>query len=343
MRSRPEVLDRDGERALATALGHLAVAPEPSDEAQRGRDWLVDGRPIRLAVHGATLVDAGRVRPITGRATPVGAVPVVVGDRILRDARPLLDAAGWSWLDRRGHLHLRAPGILIDTEIDPVPRERPRQRPSEVLASRGSQEVAIALLRDPSMVPGIRDMARVTGFAPSTISRAHAALRDAGLVHRDGRPVLPDLFWALAEHWLPDWIALATPIRPDDPDLDDMGANLADLDSDGWAVGDTRGALAWRAPIVASADAPPAIYLPDRRTLDRVIGRWGRASGEAPAIVGRVAVAPSPAVVGHRFRRSGESWPVVHPLFVALDLAADRARGHQVLDEWEPTETPRVW
>jgi hypothetical protein len=343
MRSSAEVLDREGERALADALDDLAMPLQPSSGTESVRDWVVDGHPVRLAVHGATVIDAARVAPVTERTTPADAIPVVVGDRILSAARPLLNRAGWSWLDRRGHLHLRAPGVLIDTEIDPLPRERPRRRPSDVLDSRGSQEVAITLLLDPAERLGVRDMARRTGFAPSTISRSQTALRDAGLVHRDGRPVIPDLFWALAEHWLPDWIALATPMSSADPGLDELGAHLTDLTVDGWAVGDTRGALAWRAPIVASADAAAAIYLPDRVTLDRVIDRWGRASGERPTIVGRVAVVPSAAVARRRFRRAGEPWPVVHPLFVALDLAADRARGHQILDEWEPTETPHVW
>ena len=33
---------------------------------------------------------------------------------------------------------------------------------------------------------------------------------------------------------------------------------------------------------------------------------------------------------------------VAHPLFVALDLAQDRARGREILDVWRPTEVRRV-
>jgi hypothetical protein len=54
-------------------------------------------------------------------------------------------------------------------------------------------------------------------------------------------------------------------------------------------------------------------------------------------------VAPVRSAVAHRFQRRGEPWPVVHPLVVALDLAADRSRGHQILDEWTPEEALRVW
>jgi len=59
--------------------------------------------------------------------------------------------------------------------------------------------------------------------------------------------------------------------------------------------------------------------------------------------VDRIAIAPVPSVVGHRFVRPSEAWPVVHPVVAALDLAADRARGHQILDEWTPEEQRRVW
>jgi hypothetical protein len=36
-----------------------------------------------------------------------------------------------------------------------------------------------------------------------------------------------------------------------------------------------------------------------------------------------------------------QRWPLAHPVAVALDLAQDRARGREILDDWSPPE--RVW
>src|SRR5207245_47286 len=62
-----------------------------------------------------------RARGLLEREHPhSGEVPLVVADRITADARTLLDEAGWSWLDRRGRLHLRAPGVRVDADLDVV-------------------------------------------------------------------------------------------------------------------------------------------------------------------------------------------------------------------------------
>jgi hypothetical protein len=47
----------------------------------------------------------------------------------------------------------------------------------------------------------------------------------------------------------------------------------------------------------------------------------------------------SPATVEPRFL------PTTHPLFLALELAQDAARGREILDQWTPVdpEIHRVW
>lgn len=45
-----------------------------------------------------------------------------------------------------------------------------------------------------------------------------------------------------------------------------------------------------------------------------------------------------------RLSRRCDAWPVVHPLFVALDLSLDRARGVEILRDWTPPAPfERVW
>lgn len=341
MRTSAETLQQDAVDALVRAGRQLDLAMELGDEPTAFAIE-IDGRRLPIDVHGATLLDGPRAEKLAARPTPARTTPLVVGDKILRDARSRLEAGGWSWLDRRGRLHLRARGTLIDVEVEPDPRRGPARRPDAALASRGGQELAVALLLSPDDPPGVRQVARQSGLAPSTISRVGKELRAAGLVRADGRPVTPDLFWALAVHWAPDWVEIDQPMSPSDPQLTDLGANLRDLDQPGFAVSDTRGALAWGAPVVASADAAPSIYVPDRSTRDRVLTDRGRAPS-SPTGAGWIAIAPVRSVTVPRFARRGEPWPVVHPLVVALDLATDRSRGHQILDEWDPEDTTRVW
>ena len=94
--------------------------------------------------------------------------------------------------------------------------------------------------------------------------------------------------------------------------------------------------------MVASADGALSLYVPDHATFDHIAELVGTAEhplgGED-----RIAVAPVPSVVTRRFARPGEPWPVVHPIIAALDLATDRARGHQILDEWDPEDGSRAW
>ena len=61
-----------------------------------------------------------------------------------------------------------------------------------------------------------------------------------------------------------------------------------------------------------------------------------------------VAVAPTPLVLDPRFRRHDdhETWPLAHPVVVALDLAVDRSRGRDVVDAWDVDAAlgvQRVW
>jgi len=162
-------LDQDAERAFRDACeaNDLPVRIDLGIDDDTAT-VSVDGVPRPLAIHGATLIDAARVATLVERRSPAGAIPVVVADRILGDARPLLDAAGWGWLDRRGRLHLRTATVIIDLDIDPAPRAKPRRRPSAVLASHGAQEAAVALL------PGARRVEPRRG-APCLVRRRSAA------------------------------------------------------------------------------------------------------------------------------------------------------------------------
>jgi hypothetical protein len=63
-----------------------------------------------------------------------------------------------------------------------------------------------------------------------------------------------------------------------------------------------------------------------------------------------VAVAPTALVTARRVWPTPEQGPLpflptAHPLFLALDLAQDPARGREVLEQWHPDQPgiTRVW
>lgn len=346
--------ERDALEDLVRAAEAVGLTASVGREAGAGSAHdvvltLPDGRSVPLRVASASLVSAdsasGQVSRWS-RALSAGEQGVVVADRITADARDDLTRAGWSWLDRRGHLRLSGPGVFVSADV-PVP-VGPGTGRAGLRGASVVRELAALLLLDPATKIGVRAAAATLSRAPSSISEAFAALRSAGLVHADRMPVVPDLFRELAEHWSPEAYDVARLPGPGDGRDDAaLRLGLADVESTaGWALTDTVAAVAYGAPVASRVDHPPDFYVPDRSTLRRAVTTLG-----APAVsssrAGRVHLAPVALVCTRRVdlaQRTGQVWPVAHPLFVALDLARDPGRGREVLDAWTP-EGPwaRVW
>ena len=190
----------------------------------------------------------------------------------------------------------------------------------------------------------VRELARRLGRAPSTVSVALAALRDEGVVDSAGRVPDAQLFWRVSDHWtwprtdllqvpqLGDVLGVARPLQ----------LGLADLRAPGWALAGDMGAVELGAPLVHRAGHPPLFYVPDRLVLQRALRLLGPASDTGAAACG-VIVAPVPAVCAHRVEGESSSWPLAHPVVVALDLAQDSGRGQEILQQWDPDGVRRVW
>ena len=288
----------------------------------------IDGRRVSFDVVPVAYAAGPRVQCLVG--TPPGShAPLVVSDRITSDARRVLEESGWSYLDRRGHLRLRAPGILVDTEIPPTSTPTQESDPREPLAGAAGLAVAYRLLVLPDQP--VTPTKSGTGFAPSTISVALRRIRDAGLVDSEGRPIVPELFWALAERWRPRrrWLAQA-------PDPSEAGSDPA---ASGWRLTGTSAAVELGAPVVVSG-SPLDFYVPGPAALTIALRRHGLAPDPAVAAAS-VAVPPVSAVTSEPASRRAAGWPLAHPVAVALDLAQDRGRGREILQDWNPVE--RVW
>ena len=281
------------------------------------------------------------------KGTPSQATHVVVADRVTERARVELRSRGWGWLDLRGHVHLEAPGVFIDARVTPSARGA-TESSKESLAGRVGLELATLLLMRPDAALGIRASAAELGRAPSSVSEEMSRLRGAGLVDQDRRPVVPDLFNALAGRWRPDSVDVAALPAPHE-DLLDQALRIAAADPEdqpGWALGGSLAAVAYGAPLHVSGAYPPDLYVPDTVTLRRAMQLLGTARSHEDR-AGTLRLAPVSAVCRGRVdgKPYGNSvWPLAHPLFVALDLAADPGRGAEVLASWDPPESwHRVW
>jgi hypothetical protein len=273
-------------------------------------------------------------------------VGVLVASAVPDTTKAILRKHAWGWLDRRGELDLRAPGLVLHTtDIAPnTPSIRSSTR--DPIRGRAGITTAACLLLDPNGPPGVREIARRGDLAPSTVSTALADLRAASLVEDNGRPLVPELFWALADAWKPDRHSFAEVPLPGADGRLELG--LESLDEPGWGVGSTVAAAAWSAPVVVGSDAPPDFYVPSERDL-RAAQSELRAAHTVDERACTIAIAPTVLAVRPRYAAPSLAtpwlhWPVVHPLFVALDLSLDRARGVEILRDWTPPPPfKRVW
>jgi hypothetical protein len=309
---------------LIDALAGLGFDARRSAPTERSYDLVaqVDGRDVKVLVRSFSVLTPDRAARLEPHVE-AGTAGVVVADQISAEARKVLSDLGWGYFDRRGRLAMRAPGLMIDVPVEPVarPADQPRSSP---LAGRGGMSLACALLLRPDDPPSLREVARRAGFSAPTISAAGKKLRDLALVRTDGTPLVPELFWAVVDEWKPHRVPVTS---------------LSPIESA--TVAGPLGALAWGADVVATADYPPDLYVPDRAVLRRATAGPPPASVEQRSAT--VAVAPTPLVCAEASQLTTAGLPVAQALFVALDLAIDRARGLELLDSFDPPGVTRVW
>jgi hypothetical protein len=335
-------LGAEAEVVLAHALESLGLQLVPPDE---GGDLAVDvgsDRVVTIKVKTLSLANPSRVRSLLARNREVerrDRVDVLVADTLTAAAKKLLADSRWGWLDRRGHVFLRRPGLHVDAIVPATPR-RPTES-GEALVGKAGVATALALLMHPHNPPGVRATAFEAGLNPSSVSRALRRLRDHLLVEPDGRPAVPELFWVLADAWPRSALALKRRPRPED--AEPLGVVADDLERPGWALTGARAALAWGAPVMTARSPLLELVVPSDAVARRARQRLGDAATPRSAAA-TLRVAPVPMAVRHRQRATGERVPLAHPVVVALDLAGDLSRGTEILDKWTPPPPfVRVW
>ena len=340
-------LEQDAVAALSEALGRIGIltnvlSAPPSDDEMRvnavveaaGQQFDVEVKSVVTAAQGEVLARSAR------QEAPL----IVVADRIAADAKRSLRDAGVNYFDRRGDLRLVSPPLFVDTLVESaLPLAGSRSGP---LDSQVAKEVAISCLLTPNQPRGIRPIARYIDRAPSAVSKAMAGLRDDGLLTSAGEAMVPDLFHALLTVWRRRVVLLATLPDTSAREAKRLGLGLNEPESTtGWALTDTRAAASWGIPIVAGGDYPPDFYVPSESTLRAARSHRGEATNPASRAC-TVAVAPVRLACLRRVDHShatGERWPVANHIVVALDIAQDRARGLEALEQWQPEGIVRAW
>jgi len=158
--------------------------------------------------------------------------------------------------------------------------------------------------------------------------------------------MVPDLFHALLTVWRRRGaVLLATLPETGAREAKRLGLGLDEPEhSTGWALADTRAAASWGIPIVAAGDYPPDFYVPSESALRAARSYLDEAANPASRAC-TVAVAPVRLACLRRVdhsRLTGEQWPVANHI-VALDIAQDRARGLEALEQWKPEGIVRAW
>ena len=295
--------------------GNAADTVGPLDDA-----LTVDGRAIDLPVTERSHPHPGEIQDLVdGSDGPA----LLVADRISQSGRDLLRGAGWSWLDRRGHLRIWLPGVRIETEVD-LGGDDGRGSSSSPWTPVGF-EVALWAMAHPDQEVSARRVAAEIGRSVGGTHELIGRFTDSGLIGRSTRrPLMPDLFWETATRWPDDgWVPLGA-------DLHEVADRLA---PDPLVRVDERAATLGGARIAAAADLPARCYVETRSTLRRA-RPMAAAGGPAHTYLRVSPVQWIPELPG--FEPDDEHpWRVAHPLVCALRLAADPARGREIVEAWD--------
>ncbi len=292
----------------------------------RGR-LTVDGVALEMPVVERSHPHPGELATLVAEQPEPG---LVVADRISAAGRDVLRDAGWSWLDRRGHLRVWQPGLRIETEVA-LGGPDGRGATSSPWTPVGL-EVALHALCHPDEPVRARAVAADIGRSVGGTQEIVGRFTEQGLIGRSGRlPLLPDLFWETAARWPDDdWTAVPAEL----PEVVDL------LGGDALVRVDERAATLGGARIAAAADLPARCYVHSRAALRRVRSALG-STGTPRTFLRESPVKWLPEL--EEFGPDAEHpWHVAAPMVCALRLARDPARGREIVQDWGivPGEEP---
>ncbi len=297
------------------ALGDLGL-----NARVEGDSLVVDGASVVLHLVSRAHPTPADLRSLiaeSGGRSPV----VIVADRISEAGRKVLRSDSWGWLDRRGHLRIWAPGIRVEA---PLPATSGHPQASGNLWTQVGLEVVLHALSNPTEVVSARRVAPVIGRSVGATHEMIARFSASGLIGRRTRlPLLPDLFWEAAANW-PDgeWVPLPLSIE-----------EVAERTGPEALVRvDERAATLGGARVAAAGELPARCYVTSMAALRRLRGSVNRdlptRSWVREPPIGWIPLNEEhPADDKH-------PWSVAAPMLCALRIAADPARGSEIIDDW---------
>lgn len=300
---------------LADALGALDVPARVDDGA-----LVVDGArlvPHLVARAHPTPADLHDLVRSSGGRGPA----VVVADRISDAGRDVLREHGWGWFDRRGHLRLWAPGLRLESDVT---SDAAAPSAGGNLWTTVGLEVALHALVHPDRPVTARRVAPELERSVGATHEMIARFVSHGLIgQRTHKPLLPDLFWETAANWPDDeWVPLAAPIEEVAARIG--AAELVRVDERAATLGGARIAAAGALPARCYVRSPAAL-----RKLRALADR------DAPT---RCWVRRSPVewipLNDQHPPDDAHPWAVAHPVLCAVRLAADPARGREIVEDW---------
>jgi hypothetical protein len=187
---------------LAAVLAELGLEADTS-AGPDGADLVLPG-PLMLEVKASARPSLSWLRRRVRGQLDDSVLPVLVADHVDPGLRQELEAAGWGWLDRSGHLRLVRGGLQVDRRIPSL--IGPDTAPIDPFARPTGLAVAVRLLEG-SGTDSVRGLATAAGVSTGAAHSALTELTTLGLLE-DGQRRDPDLFWAVAARWSTRWYAL---------------------------------------------------------------------------------------------------------------------------------------
>lgn len=291
------------------------------DARTEGEVVTVDGTrvvPLLVARAHPTPADLGAlVAEARGRGPCV-----IVADRISDAGRDVLRADGWGWLDRRGHLRIWAPGVRVESRLPSAGAARPSG--GNVWTTVGL-EIALHALIHPDEPVTARNLATVLDRSVGSTHELITRFGAVGLIgKRTRRPLVPELFWETAANWPDDdWTPVPLGIE-EVVDRLDTPAGLIRVDERAATLGGAR--------IAAAGDLPARCYVPSASAM-RLLRSLADHDAPARCWVRTPPVRWIPLNDDHP-PDTAHPWSVAHPMLCAIRLAADPARGGEIVEAW---------
>ncbi|MEX2220948.1 MAG: hypothetical protein WEG40_04045 [Candidatus Rokuibacteriota bacterium] len=220
----------------------------------------------------------------------------------------------------------------VEMSVAPAPRFRATEAPDldPFGRSRAAVEVALDLLLAPANPTDVRQLAREIDLSPGAISMARKRLQEVFLLTADNRPLVHELFEALAEAWRPHWLPLSQ----------DSGGGVEDTEGPWVLTGDIAAAvLVLHSP--SALQLPATTYVATPRQLHAAVSRFP-ADDERNAACW-MAVAPARLAITRANEVEAlavpwQSGPVAPAVVVGLELSQDPGRGAEILAHWHLSE-----